>query len=378
MERLLRVEWLEDRRLLAGTISGTVWHDLDANGIQDFGDDGAAGFIVFLDHNRDGDIDTGEPYMETWANGYYEFTGLAPGAYNVAIAPRDNWQLTSPNTRLIGLGSNAWEGPWVVYDPTPWYPHDYHAALWEIDPETGHAVNSAPIILDYAERRNLAGLVADPSTPGVYYALVDECEDWSLMYYVQTAYESYVYRLNWPEGSPLVFSEEVVDVDFEINGGGGLDYDPVSGLFYGGVGSDFTLNAIQGDGCLWSWDGSAWDFWDPTSWDNVQTVGDLFDLPEWCGYYKCLNDATGDFAFDGLGNLYWGQVFSYYDSPPPTLRRVDKNTAELVEGVLIVEDDPNRWWQGMEWDPNSNDFFVAGNALGHIDPTTAGYVDRSG
>ncbi|HND54910.1 MAG TPA: hypothetical protein PLV92_21000, partial [Pirellulaceae bacterium] len=47
-------ESLEDRRLMAGDIAGTVFNDLNANGVNDTTDPGLSGWTVFADTNADG------------------------------------------------------------------------------------------------------------------------------------------------------------------------------------------------------------------------------------------------------------------------------------------------------------------------------------
>lgn len=111
--RRLRVESLEDRRLLAldpivsalgpagdplapmdlglaplspmaetpvllgdtgtGAIHGTKWHDLNANGVKDSGEPGLPGWTIFLDQNQSGTLDAGERWTTTGANGDYAF-----------------------------------------------------------------------------------------------------------------------------------------------------------------------------------------------------------------------------------------------------------------------------------------------------------------
>ena len=55
-DRRLRLEPLEARCLLDGTISGYVRQDVNGDGILQPSDPGAAGFRVYLDANRDGQL----------------------------------------------------------------------------------------------------------------------------------------------------------------------------------------------------------------------------------------------------------------------------------------------------------------------------------
>jgi hypothetical protein len=66
-----------------GVISGTVFHDFNANGAQDPGEPGLAGQTVFLDTVGSGQFTAGDPITTTDANGNYQFTGLSDGTYTV-------------------------------------------------------------------------------------------------------------------------------------------------------------------------------------------------------------------------------------------------------------------------------------------------------
>jgi len=76
-------------------IRGTVWHDLDGDGERDPGDEGLAGWTVFIDSNGNGEPDGGEKSAET-ADGSYSLSGLLPGAYVVAEKVKLGWRQTHP------------------------------------------------------------------------------------------------------------------------------------------------------------------------------------------------------------------------------------------------------------------------------------------
>lgn len=88
--RIRRAAWntesLERRQLLA-SISGTVVEDLDFDNSRDGREDPIAGVVIFLDQNKNRQLDTGEQSTVTDVNGFYEFTGLAEGDYFVAQLP---------------------------------------------------------------------------------------------------------------------------------------------------------------------------------------------------------------------------------------------------------------------------------------------------
>src|SRR5262249_50661641 len=60
----------------SGTIVGRVFADLNGDGVQDCQETGLEGQTVYLDLNRNGVWDEGEPATVTDANGDYCFTGL--------------------------------------------------------------------------------------------------------------------------------------------------------------------------------------------------------------------------------------------------------------------------------------------------------------
>jgi hypothetical protein len=69
--------------LRMGEISGSVFEDLNGNGVQDIGEKGLEGQRVFLDMNDNGIQEENEPGMDTDSRGRYHFPGLALTRYRV-------------------------------------------------------------------------------------------------------------------------------------------------------------------------------------------------------------------------------------------------------------------------------------------------------
>lgn len=92
-------------------ISGTVWEDLDGDGVRDAGEPGLSNWMVYLDTNNDGDRDVGESL--TWSNsqGVYIFKGLSAGTYYVREVLQSNWRQTLPTSGYyqvtLAVGSAA-------------------------------------------------------------------------------------------------------------------------------------------------------------------------------------------------------------------------------------------------------------------------------
>jgi hypothetical protein len=79
----------------ANSIEGTVWNDIDRDGIRGAGDPGIPGWTVFLDLNTDRFFEAGEPSAITDGNGFYAFQGLAPGRYKVREITPAGWDATT-------------------------------------------------------------------------------------------------------------------------------------------------------------------------------------------------------------------------------------------------------------------------------------------
>lgn len=74
------------------SISGTTWHDLNANGIEEQEEPGLAGATVTL-FDRDGDF---VGMQVTDSDGNFLFEGLPPGTYHMALLPPSPEYLLSP------------------------------------------------------------------------------------------------------------------------------------------------------------------------------------------------------------------------------------------------------------------------------------------
>ncbi|MEM7758357.1 MAG: carbohydrate-binding protein, partial [Cyanobacteria bacterium P01_A01_bin.40] len=83
--------------LAPGEINGYKWHDLNANGVFDADESGIEGWTIYLDHNENGQLDDGETSTITNADGFYSFSDLGFGIYNVAEQAEPRWSQTDPS-----------------------------------------------------------------------------------------------------------------------------------------------------------------------------------------------------------------------------------------------------------------------------------------
>ncbi len=112
-KRFLSLECLEHRSLLAvlvadvmkGTadtaIVGTVYEDLNSNGVKDNGESGIPGWTVYLDLDNSGTLNTDasgtpEPSAITNQDGDFVINHLVPGNYRIAEVTPDGWVPTAP------------------------------------------------------------------------------------------------------------------------------------------------------------------------------------------------------------------------------------------------------------------------------------------
>jgi uncharacterized repeat protein (TIGR01451 family) len=68
-----------------GSIGNYVWYDVNGDGVAQANEPPLAGVRVFIDANGNGSWDAGEVYQYTTAAGYYDFTNLVAGTYNIAV-----------------------------------------------------------------------------------------------------------------------------------------------------------------------------------------------------------------------------------------------------------------------------------------------------
>jgi hypothetical protein len=87
-------------RFELGTIQGVKFHDRDADGARDDGEEGLEGWTIYLDLNQDGNLDVDEPSVVTGADGSYSFADLGPETLRVGEVMQAGWVRTSPSPEL--------------------------------------------------------------------------------------------------------------------------------------------------------------------------------------------------------------------------------------------------------------------------------------
>ncbi|KKK58879.1 hypothetical protein LCGC14_3039980, partial [marine sediment metagenome] len=98
--RRLRLESLEQRRLLAGSIQGIKWLDVNADGIRDANETGIHEWIIYLDENQNGHREVDELATKTDEHGEYLFANVPDGVYTVSEELPDGWVQTFPGPQV--------------------------------------------------------------------------------------------------------------------------------------------------------------------------------------------------------------------------------------------------------------------------------------
>ena len=87
-------------RFQLGEIHGVKFDDLNGDGNREAGEDGLAGWTIYLDLNANGILDINEPSVVTGADGSYSFTNLGPGSLRVGEVQQNGWTRTTPTPLL--------------------------------------------------------------------------------------------------------------------------------------------------------------------------------------------------------------------------------------------------------------------------------------
>ena len=80
-----------------GSIKGSKWNDVNANGIWEAGEKALAGWTIYIDSVANGQLDPWELSTVTNADGQYTFSNLGPGEYAIREVNQTGWIQTPPS-----------------------------------------------------------------------------------------------------------------------------------------------------------------------------------------------------------------------------------------------------------------------------------------
>ena len=90
-------------------ITGTVYNDLDGDGVHDTGETGLAGWTVYIDANNNGTWDAGENFAITDEYGYYAIPNVFPGTYTVRedLDLQPGWSQTGSISHTVTMDTSG-------------------------------------------------------------------------------------------------------------------------------------------------------------------------------------------------------------------------------------------------------------------------------
>ncbi|MCA9185751.1 MAG: VCBS repeat-containing protein [Planctomycetales bacterium] len=86
-----------------GAIHGSKWNDLNGNGVREANEPGIPGWTIYIDSNRNGQLDNNERSTQTDEAGNYWFMDLPPGLHMVSELPQAGWSQTYPTQKITTL-----------------------------------------------------------------------------------------------------------------------------------------------------------------------------------------------------------------------------------------------------------------------------------
>jgi len=92
-----------------GSIGDFVWHDLNADGVQDLGEPGIVGVVLQLFKEENG-IKTMIAMTTTDENGHYLFEGLTPETYEISIEAAQDYHFSKPKATSDDKDSDVVNG----------------------------------------------------------------------------------------------------------------------------------------------------------------------------------------------------------------------------------------------------------------------------
>ena len=257
-------------RDVGGSIEGSVWNDADGNQ-QNNGEPFLGGVTVYLDLNRNGALDVGEPTQVTASDGSYRFDELAAGEYVVAQVVPEGLAQTFPEViGTPGTFAQLVNNQSFLTVAASHAPHDVsrlfvveknNASIRVLDLTTGQ-LNPTPFLTipDVDAGANEAGLLGiafhpDYANNGKFYVnvTVDNSPDTNFATHIR----EYRVSSSDPNVADPDSAREILSYaqPFDNHNGGWIGFSPNDGYLYissgdGGSGGDPLNNGQRLDTLL--------------------------------------------------------------------------------------------------------------------------------
>ncbi len=116
-------EIVTESQSLTAAITGSIWHDRNADTTPEEFEHPLADWAVYLDQNQNGQHDPDELITVASATGDYQFSDLTPGTYHVAVMLPTGWERTTPASRLEKTGNQTQLSDTALMGATMQMPH---------------------------------------------------------------------------------------------------------------------------------------------------------------------------------------------------------------------------------------------------------------
>jgi len=298
-----------------GAVYGWMWNDEDLDAVWGTGESALEGWTVFLDTDKDGQLDTEEASTTTGANGYYVFGGLTPGHYTVAQVVQPGWRQTWPadtgHTVTISTGDLWAEAGFgnaqgTVYGWT-WNDADLDA-VWD----TGESVLEGwTVFLDTDKDGQLdSGETSTTTDANGYYVFGDLSPGrYTVAQVVQSGW-----RQTWPADAAHTIAINTGDLWHEVGFGN------AQGAVYGWTWDDADLDALwdAGESAL-----EGWTVFLDTDKDGQLDTDETSTTTDANGYYVFGSLPAGEYTVAQVVQTGWGQTW------PASSHAVTVNTDNL-------------------------------------------------
>jgi hypothetical protein len=296
-----------------GSISGTVFKDIDRDGIKDSDEVGATQQNVYIDANNDGVWQTSEKYANLDANGNWSFTGLTAGTYTLRLLLNTGWGQSAPANNgaiTVNLGANETKTG-VLFGAVDYRPGYVGGYVFNDTNNNGvrdsGETGLSNVVVYWDTERN-GQLDPIPSSDTITRTNADGYWSMSLQEYNRYTYRFAFYNqtgrslttpaLGYYETSPIA-GQTVNGYDF------GLRVTPVGGSISGTVYNDANNNAKRDSGEAGV--GGVTVYNDANN-NSRMDVGEKFTTTDGSGLYTLAGLSSGSYKIRQILQSGWVQT----------------------------------------------------------------------
>ena len=317
-------------------VSGSAFHDLNANGTREVGEGPLGSWAVYVDANDNGLDDAGERWTTTDATGNFAFTGLPAGTYRVRLIEHHGWTHTAPTVGSYVAtvdGSNSVTGLKFASQQNP-EPASYspdRLVSWQIIGGSGDVE---------ADRRVGWNVKADGWT-GFVNAFIKPQVDWGVRRFMlhnpfgtetNTVMQPDQYQeardagLTWLINDFVSAWKPLTDAGIEVI------------AYIGTPKSDDTFESLRQSGNTQGW----WDrFWESVSLPLNAGMSVAFDMS--------VDTTATDLDFQGIQALRDRGVTAYGEPRPSEMSGHWWDVPLIAEDKVWKETDPELNPDRMKW-----------------------------